>query len=81
MVKRDGGTYDLTEANALGYALAVLEAARDTGALQQLEWYAYEQGKLKIEWLDREPQPKGVRDGKPSRADKQDRLEDDKDAS
>jgi hypothetical protein len=52
VVRRAGGTYDVREGIALGYAIGLLKAAQRLGLVAELERDAIENGQLHHEWVE-----------------------------
>ena len=50
--KRAGGTYDVRESIALGYAIGLLRSAQRLGLVEQLEQDALERDEIHAEWID-----------------------------
>jgi hypothetical protein len=52
VVQRAGGTYDVREGIALGYAVGLLKAARRLGLVDQLEQDAIAHQQIHPEWVE-----------------------------
>lgn len=50
--KRAGGSYDIREGIALGYAVGLLKAAKRLGLVEQLEQDAIANKQIHTEWVD-----------------------------
>jgi hypothetical protein len=54
VTKRAGGTYDIREGIALGYAVGLLKAAIRLGLVRDLEASAIEHKQIHPEWIEHE---------------------------